>query len=274
LRSLSTASLICQVIASAVSLLLFRHSSQTYRWAWLFLAIGLSLMIGRRIDPLFSIFNTGQYRLTDALLSLPISCFLLMGVVGLKRLLLSSEDHVLALETLSQFDPLTQCLSRTEILFRLREEIDRSDRTGQPFALMELDIDYFKKVNDQYGHEIGDVVLIDLVKHSKEVLRSIDSMGRIGGEEFLILLPETNSDEALLAGERLREHIANSVTETSVAPPIQITISIGVAVFDPAHEVDQERGVVLNTIVKKADMAMYQAKNHGRNQVAICGKPQ
>jgi diguanylate cyclase (GGDEF)-like protein len=262
-------SLIFQIAAAAICFLLFYQSAKAYRWAWLLLAIGLTLMIGRRVDPIIIAFSTGHFHLVDAFLSLPISGFLFAGTLGLKRLLLLTDDHVLALETLSQFDPLTKSFSRTEILYRLGEEIDRSHRSGHPFALMEMDIDYFKKVNDQYGHQVGDEVLINLIKRAKEVLRSIDSVGRIGGEEFLVLLPETTTEEAMLASERLRAYVAKSVTETSANSTIQITISIGVAVYDPIYEADQDNGIILNEIVKRADVAMYQSKREGRNRATL-----
>jgi len=203
-------SLLCQVLASLVSISLFRHSNTIYRWAWLFLAIGLSLMISRRINPIVHVFESGHYDLLDALLSLPISGFLLLGVLGLKKFLLKTSNALIALETLSQLDPLTNSLSRTEILYRISEEIDRSRRNKHSFALLEIDIDHFKNVNDQFGHHVGDEVLIGLVRHSKETLRSIDIIGRIGGEEFLILLPETGAEGAAQIAERLRECIAKA----------------------------------------------------------------
>jgi diguanylate cyclase (GGDEF)-like protein len=262
-------SLLCQVLASLISISLFKNSTTIYRWGWLFLAIGLSLMISRRINPIVHVFESGHYDLLDALLSLPISGFLLLGVLGLKKLLLKTSDALLALETFSQFDPLTNSLSRTEILYRITEEIDRSRRNKHSFALLEMDIDHFKNVNDQCGHHIGDEVLTGLVSHSKEALRSIDTIGRIGGEEFLILLPETEAAGAAKIAERLREHIANAENKTSSPTPVRITISIGVTIFNPNKSSRIERGIVLNELMNEADLAMYQAKNEGRNRVAF-----
>lgn len=261
--------LLCQVLASLVSISLCRHSSTIYRWAWLFLAIGLSLMISRRIHPIVNVFESGHYDLLDALLSLPISGFLLLGVLGLKKLILKTSDALIALETFSQFDPLTNSLSRTEILYRISKEIDRSRRNKHSFALLEIDTDHFKNVNDQFGHHVGDEVLTGLVRHSRETLRSIDTIGRIGGEEFLILLPETEAAGASQIAERLREHIANTVNETSAPTPIRITISIGIAIFKPDENPEMERGIALNELMNKADLAMYQAKHDGRNRIAF-----
>ncbi|AKD26374.1 diguanylate cyclase (GGDEF) domain [Polynucleobacter duraquae] len=262
-------SLLCQVFASLISLSLFRHSATIYRWGWLFLAIGLSLMIGRRIGPIFHVFESGRFDLLDAILSLPISGFLLLGVLGLRKLLLKADNNQLMLETLAQHDPLTNSLSRTEILYRISEEIDRSRRNKHTFALLEMDIDHFKNVNDQYGHHVGDEVLLNLVRHSQEAIRSIDTVGRISGEEFLILLPETGADGAAQIAERLREHIANTTNETSALTPIRITISIGIAIFNPDDNPRMSRSIALNELISKADLAMYQAKNEGRNRVSF-----
>ena len=262
-------SLLCQVFASLISLSLFRHSATIYRWGWLFLATGLSLMIGRRIGPIFHIFESGHFDLLDAVLSLPISGLLLLGVLGLRKLIIKSDNNQLMLETLAQHDPLTNSLSCTEILYRVSEEIDRSRRNKHSFALLEMDIDHFKNVNDQLGHHVGDEVLINLVRHSQEALRSIDSVGRIGGEEFLILLPETEAEGAAQIAERLRNHIANAINVTSALTPVKITISVGVAVFNPNENPGLARGIVLNELISKADLAMYQAKNEGRNRVAF-----
>lgn len=264
-------SLLCQVFASLISLSLFRHSATIYRWGWLFFATGLGLMIGRRIGPIFHIFESGRFDLFDAVLSLPISGFLLLGVLGLRKILIKVDDSQLTLETLAQFDPLTNSLSRTEILYRVSKEIDRSRRNKHSFALLEMDIDHFKNVNDQLGHHVGDEVLANLVRHSKEILRSIDAIGRIGGEEFLILLPETKAEGAAQIAERLRQYIANAINDTSALIPVKITISVGVTIFNPNENPGMARGIALNELINKADLAMYQAKNEGRNRVAFWG---
>ena len=226
-------------------------------------------MIGRQINPLINLYDSGQYDLVDAFLSLPISGFLLLGVLGLKGLLLRAENNESTLALLTQLDPLTNSFSRSEVLYRISEEIDRSRRNQHVFALMEMDIDHFKKVNDQFGHQVGDEILVSLVRHAKDVLRSIDTVGRIGGEEFLILLPETSLEEALRLAERLRMHIAKATHHTSTPSPVQITISIGITIFNPSKKLITERGILLNELIKEADEAMYEAKNSGRNRVTV-----
>ena len=262
-------SLLCQVGAAAFSIGLIKSTTYIYRWAWLSLALGLTLMLGRRISPLLNIYTTGQYNFTDAVLSVPISGLLLLGVIGIRKIIFQINSNNSLLLTLSQLDPLTQCFSRTEIFYRITEEIERSRRSNHSFALLEMDIDHFKNVNDQYGHDVGDEVLIGLVRNAKDVMRKIDSVGRIGGEEFLILLPETGVEEAMLAAERLRSHIANTTDLSYDIRDLKITISIGVTVFHPQDSLRMQKGEVLAEIIKQADIAMYEAKNTGRNRVAI-----
>jgi diguanylate cyclase (GGDEF)-like protein len=166
---------------------------------------------------------------------------------------------------LSALDPLTNCLSRTEILSKIADEIDRTLRTSNTFSILEIDIDHFKDVNDQYGHQVGDEILISLVEKITDLLRDLDILGRIGGEEFLILLPETNENEALQVAERIRRHISNSSHNTSWNKPLQITISIGVTSFKISTCLGSNKQELLHELVHIADQAMYLAKNSGRN---------
>jgi diguanylate cyclase (GGDEF)-like protein len=179
-----------------------------------------------------------------------------------------SRDNLTLLETQAQYDPLTKSLSRTEILLRLSMEIDRSQRNKCSLALMAVDIDYFKKINDHYGHQIGDEVLINLVREIQTTLRSTDSIGRIGGEEFLILLPDTETEGASEIAERIRGDIAKATFEKSPSTPIKITISIGIAIFNPNHHLDTSQDILIKDLVNQADMSMYAAKQNGRNQIA------
>ncbi|MDO8694725.1 MAG: GGDEF domain-containing protein [Sheuella sp.] len=262
-------SLLCQVGAAILSIRLIKHTAYIYRWTWLCLALGLTLMLGSRIDSLYKVYLSDHYMLTDALLSAPISALLLIGIMGISKIIFKINSNNDFLSALSQLDPLTQCQSRTEILFRIHEEIKRSERNNRPFALMEMDIDHFKDVNDKYGHDIGDQVLISLSRNTKDVIRTIDSVGRIGGEEFLILLPETDSKQATEAAERLRAQIANVTHANCASNDVRITISIGVTVFYPDKYPQMLTDEISTEIIKQADMAMYQAKNAGRNRVAM-----
>jgi diguanylate cyclase (GGDEF)-like protein len=179
-----------------------------------------------------------------------------------------SKNNLTLLETLIQYDTLTKSLSRTEILRRLSMEIDRSQRNKRSLALMAADIDYFKNINDQYGHQVGDEVLTSLVWKIQKTLRSTDSIGRIGGDEFLILLPDTELEGAIDIAERIRNDIAIATYETSSSTPIQITISIGIAILNPKEYLGNPQNILLNDLVNQADMSMYTAKQNGRNQIA------
>jgi diguanylate cyclase (GGDEF)-like protein len=262
-------SFVCQFAAAMLSLKIIKSTPSAFKWAWISLSFGLMLMLGRRVSPLAKLFELGIFNFSDALLSVPISGLLLLGIYGIRKLLMQEKNNSDLLATLSQFDALTNSLSKSEILFRVTEEIERSRRSGHSFSLIEMDIDHFKVVNDTYGHQAGDEILINLIRRSKEVLRSIDFIGRIGGEEFLILLPETNLEGALQTAERLRSHIDSTIYQTNETTVIHITISLGVSIFDPKIHLREDKNFILAEILRKADVAMYQAKNLGRNRVQL-----
>ena len=153
-------------------------------------------------------------------------------------------------------DSLTGLPNRRLIDERLGDEWQRARRTGSPFAVVMLDLDHFKSVNDCYGHEVGDAILVAVARSMTVFMREYDLCGRWGGEEFLLLLTETGPEEATDIVERLREAIA----ELSVSNyPEAVTASAGVAV----HQSDEEPAHT----VKRADRALYRAKQEGRNRV-------
>ncbi len=149
-------------------------------------------------------------------------------------------------------------------MVRLREEIARSSRINQPFALIIIDVDKFKAFNDTYGHLAGDAVLEELARTIQKNLRSQDIPSRFGGEEFTILLPETNRASAWIVAERLR----NAAAAMNIAwerPLPQVTISLGAALFDGTEQLEPEE------LVKRADEALYQSKARGRNRTTLWG---
>jgi two-component system, cell cycle response regulator len=157
-------------------------------------------------------------------------------------------------------DGLTGLMNRAATLKTLRIELDRSQRDSHPVAVVIADIDRFKQVNDLLGHMAGDAVLVEITKLIASSLRPYDSAGRYGGEEFIIVLPGCNAQDAKNIAERLRSLIAASSLSTSEGP-INCTMSFGVAVSDATAIAD------LDSLIRKADEALYQAKNHGRNRV-------
>ena len=157
-------------------------------------------------------------------------------------------------------DPLTGVYNRRG-LFQIGEfEFSRSRRIGRPFCVMMLDIDHFKRVNDHYGHATGDQALYKLAERCVAGSRAVDLISRYGGEEFVILLPETHLESARHVAERLRQSILTNPITTD-AGPLRITISIGVA---EALKLD-----TLDTLIARADAALYKAKHAGRNCVML-----
>ncbi len=155
-------------------------------------------------------------------------------------------------------DALTGVYNRRGLLQLGDFELRRARRINRPFCAMIFDIDHFKRVNDHYGHKVGDEVLQKLAERCQKTSRTVDLISRYGGEEFVILLPETNLDSARRVAERLRQFIMNEPFPTSEGA-LRITISLGVS---EAKETD-----TLHTLIERADVALYKAKNAGRNRV-------
>jgi diguanylate cyclase (GGDEF)-like protein len=256
---------LAQICATAYTLNLF-FRSKTYRFASGSLALALGLMIGRRISPLLIFYNDGHYNLPDALLALVISILIFLGVTQIKKIISDLEEKNFILDRTSKIDSLTQALSRSETFARAELEIERSFRNQEPVAFLMLDIDHFKNINDEYGHPLGDIVLANLVKHCQEELRAIDVFGRVGGEEFFIVLPGDSLESAFEVAERLRKKVFSTPCAILEGREISITISIGVASFNPVSNGETKAGAVLRSFYAKADQAMYQAKSKGRNR--------
>ena len=169
------------------------------------------------------------------------------------------------LETQAHTDPLTGLANRRHFFEVADAELARSRRYEAPLSLLMLDIDRFKEVNDAHGHRAGDRVLQKLAQTCLEVLRNVDVVGRVGGEEFAILLPETASEGALEVAERLRAAVESADVVREEGVPIRVTVSIGVAAL--AGDVN------LDTLMSQADDALYDAKHAGRNRVCRFGRP-
>lgn len=164
------------------------------------------------------------------------------------------------LEKLATSDPLTSVSNRRELMDRLANEMQRVERYQHPLSVLMIDLDHFKAVNDTHGHQAGDRVLIALADLLRDTCRATDTIGRYGGEEFMIILPETPLEKAHTFAERLLER----VREISVAvngESLSITCSIGVTDF-AAGETEED-------FIDRADQALYSAKTLGRNRVAV-----
>lgn len=163
-------------------------------------------------------------------------------------------------------DPLTNVSNRRYVEQRMLEEIARARRQRYSIACMYLDIDFFKQINDRYGHQGGDDVLKEVAKRIKDELRLSDTLGRFGGEEFVVVLVNTNLHDAIQVAERIRKSIEGQDFVLSESGTCQATISIGLTTIDENTNYDDASSIARD-LVLRADRALYQAKNGGRNQV-------
>jgi len=172
------------------------------------------------------------------------------------------EQHRQELLALSQTDALTGLYNRRYLEERLRAELARADRYNNPLSCAMIDVDHFKQLNDAHGHPFGDMALRQVAQAARATLRDVDLLARYGGEEFLALFPETGSDEAVRAAERVRRR----VEALRLAPPdsqveVRLTVSLGVATF-PTLGIEGSDG-----LLRAADESLYAAKAAGRNRV-------
>jgi diguanylate cyclase (GGDEF)-like protein len=156
----------------------------------------------------------------------------------------------------SDTDPLTGIYNRRRFVTELRERFNEFKRYSTPAALILFDIDFFKKINDTYGHQRGDEVLCSLCDMCKSQLREVDILARFGGEEFIVLLPATELEQALTLAERLRVKTAERELEPA------LSISLGVSCLEK-HDSSED------AVISRADEAMYRAKRNGRNRVEV-----
>jgi diguanylate cyclase (GGDEF)-like protein len=179
-------------------------------------------------------------------------------LIGIFFLALFARELTAIVERRSQLDALTKVLNRQGINLGFTAELERASRSGHPFTILLVDIDHFKAVNDTHGHLAGDEALVRVSRAIRSALRNYDLVGRFGGDEFLILLPDTSSAKAIEIAERIRSdrsiHLASH----------PLTLSIGVAAAIP--------GDLLPALIDRADAALYEAKRDGRNCVRAQGE--
>lgn len=182
-----------------------------------------------------------------------------------------SSQAVIAFEnarlySLAITDSITKLYIHRYFQLRLEEEVARSRRYNATISLLMCDIDHFKPVNDNYGHQQGDLILKEVSKILRKNVRNTDIAARYGGEEFAIILPETTQADAKIVAERIRRDVAHCDFPSLIPgqPPLKCSISIGVAGF-PLNADSKDQ------LIQKADSALYKAKGSGRNKVVLCG---
>ena len=175
---------------------------------------------------------------------------------------IENRNNRIDLEKQAYTDYLTGLNNRRSFIERTEIELYRKERYGREFSLIMFDIDYFKYINDKYGHNTGDLVLKEIANICRSVLREVDIVGRIGGEEFAILLPETDIVQATLVAERLRVSISNGKVFPTLNEEVKFAASFGVTFTKDANK-------SINELLNQADNALYKAKNSGRNRVVV-----
>lgn len=186
----------------------------------------------------------------------------LLGLLYFMGYRLSVRLHTLneQLVRMSITDELTGIANRRAIMDRLTEEHQRARRTDAPLSIMMLDLDHFKQINDSWGHPCGDAVLAESARRIRTTIRAYDVCGRYGGEEFLVVVPNSDREGTESLAERVRLAIAESPFPHGANPPISVTVSIGVAAISDADD-------TVEHLLLRADTALYKAKTGGRNRV-------
>ena len=188
-----------------------------------------------------------------------IAIILAFALSFLAKYIIKSKDFEYQYK-LATVDGLTELYNHRYFQEALKNQIEISKRYGQPFSLIIIDIDFFKKFNDTYGHQAGDAVLKQVAQTLKKNSRTTDFVCRYGGEEMSIILPNTNAEDALFNAKRINKAIAEKEFQLNPTETGKVTISVGVATF-PDNANDAQG------LIEFADKGLYYAKEHGRNQV-------
>ncbi|MES2608647.1 MAG: GGDEF domain-containing protein [Pseudomonadota bacterium] len=212
----------------------------------------------------------GHSEMGDALwisLLVPIPLGILFGGTTI-LLVIALESARQQVQEMALADALTGLGNRRRFVPAARREVDLARRHGQPLALLMMDIDHFKRINDTYGHQVGDLALQEIGRRCTHALRHTDLLARWGGEEFVMLLPNTGAEQALLLAERVRQAVsATPLLLATQKEPIPMTVSIGVV------GVPVGRFATLDALIQFADRALYSAKSDGRDKVTVSDPP-
>ena len=247
---------------------IYRHGQErtaiTHVTGALFLA-GTAIMAWRGLVYLFvpSMIPASAFDATPLQIAAYALGGLLPVVSTIGYLLMCTEFNQRELAKAATLDHLTGICNRRAIEDLATRSIAAARRHGIPMALMIVDVDHFKRINDEHGHQAGDVALVETVQRIRDSLRSEDLVGRLGGEEFVAVMPATDGASALAAAERMRASFCERAMQLGEVE-LAITVSIGVAVLDAQDQ-------VYSHLLRRADRAMYAAKTAGRNKVMLDG---
>lgn len=218
--------------------------------------IGLDAMM-RVMDPIEPIHDLALYIVHVFNLTVVFAMFSYLSLFYV-NVVVSAQRK---LRLMATTDPLTRLLNRRQMKFMLELEIERFRRSEHPVGLLLLDVDHFKQINDSHGHETGDKVLETLASLLRDHLRAQDLVARWGGEEFLIAIPNSDSEATTQAAERIRKAVAGFDWRQLTGDQTAVTVSIGATQLTAEDEISR--------LISRADKALYQCKHQGRNQVAM-----
>jgi len=264
-------SLSVAVVSAWVAWELLRNAPPDLRFSFRFtgtlFAMHALFMVARSIMTFLSP-GPNELLMPNLIQTFTFLCSLLLGITWTfgfvmlngERLEVDLKIAQVELERLAATDYLTGIANHRSFFEAGEREIQRARRYGHPLAVLMIDLDHFKQVNDTYGHAAGDRVLVETTAAIRRLLRDLDVFGRLGGEEFAILLPETDLTGSRTTAERLRAAIAEIAIDAENVS-LKVTISVGITLLSP-----DDPG--LDAVLKRADDAMYEAKRGGRNRVA------
>jgi len=234
---------------------------------WKILIVLILLFIGGYIG--YAVVSWNNYYKVSDLLVPAVFFFGALFVLLVNTLSLQTSIDVKRISTLEReniTDSLMGIHNRRYFDRRLNEEVSRASRYGLPLSILLLDIDHFKKVNDVFGHQVGDAVLSNLGQLIMEIVRKPDIVARYGGEEIVVITANTSSSNAMILAERLRKKVETSVMapsdEKKEQPAVRVTVSIGVAALS-------RKNIDGQALVESADKALYRAKKEGRNRIVV-----
>lgn len=247
----------CILLANAR--VIWRHGPEDFatRFTVVVLLTHATIVVLRLLATLLPVPNEGLFMPTRVQTIYVVGNAVMIIAFAVGLLLLAAARVRGDLEQLASRDSLTGARTRRVLIDAGEQELARCRRHGRHMAVLVMDVDHFKAINDMHGHQMGDRVLVDLVGRIASLLRRPDLLARFGGEEFVLLLPETVQEEAVCVAERMRAKVAEPRADLPA-----ITVSIGVAS-------NRSDDATLDTLLARADQALYQAKLEGRNRIAV-----